>query len=447
MKPYDEFKDELLQRKEQRIVTRRNRRARIITSFVCLVLCIGVLIAAMIPGNSPIIPTVQAADLMANIQANNVSGKKADDAFITGQTEFSIKLFQSCFKETPEGNTLISPLSVMLALAMTANGADGQTKAEMEAVLGMPIEELNRYLYSYANSLATTENAKVGIANSVWYRDSEYLHVKDTFLQTVADYYGSDAYKAPFDSQTVKDINGWVSHNTDGMIDQITDEIKEETVMYLINALVFDAKWELPYSDTSLEDGIFTTEDGVKQDVTMMYGKEYRYLADPRATGFIKYYKGNQYAFVALLPNEGISVEDYVNSLDAETLQNTLQNACGTVNTAMPKFSYDYELTLNDTLSALGMPTAFDGDYADFGPMVTSDRGNIYIGEVIHKTHISVDNEGTRAAAVTVVEISEATIAPSFVYNVTLDRPFVYMIIDTSTNLPLFMGTVMSIEN
>lgn len=443
MKSYDEFKEELLQRKEHRAAIRRNRKARIITGFVCLALCIALLVASL-PGGKPIIPTVQAADLMAGITPSAVTGREADDAFRTSQMAFALKLFQSCYANDPQKSTLVSPLSVMLALSMTANGASGQTKAEMEAVLGMPIHELNRYLYSYVNQLPASDKNKVTIANSVWYRNNEHLQINPTFLQSVADYYGAGAYKAPFDTGTVNDINQWVSENTDGLIDKILEQIDPGVVMYLINTLLLDLQWWQPYSDEDLWKGKFTGTDGKKKAVTMMRNiQTCPYFYDDNAVGFMKYYDKGHYAFVAILPNEGISVEDYVNSLTVESLNLLLSSQERiSVNSLTPKFSYDYGINLNRILANMGMPSAF-GSSADFSNMTNLD---LAVGEVLHQTHITLDQAGTRAGAATIVSAELGGKAPYDVF-INLNRPFVYMIIDTVNDLPLFMGTVMSIDN
>lgn len=440
MKTQQEFKDELLRRKQAQTAAQR-RRSRVIITCTSLILCL-VLLAGLILKPATV---VNAADLMANIRPRPVTGKDADDAFIHSQTDFALRLMREC---NSEKNTLISPLSVMLALSMTANGAGGQTKAEMEAVLGMTTQELNAYLHNYVNHLTTSKTAKLAIANSVWYRDADYLQVNPAFLQTAMDYYAADAYKAPFHYQTVQDMNNWVKENTDGMIDWIIDEINPDNELFLINALMFDAKWSTPYrQESQIRPGTFHAANGTDQNATMMHGTENTYLRDANATGFLKYYEDHRYAFVALLPNEGVSVSDYLNSLTPEALLQTLStHRAATVYTAMPKFSYDYGIALSDTLKSMGMPTAFDKDYADFSPMATADRRNLFIGKVLHKTHITVDTEGTRAGAVTSASIDSITDALTEVYEVTLDRPFVYLILDTETNLPIFIGTVMSVS-
>ena len=392
---------------------------------------------------------VQAADLMEGVQANKVTGKVADDKFINSQMRLAVELFQASVNESMDENVLISPLSIQLALAMTANGAAGKTKAEMEALLGgdIKLKELNEYLYTYVNSLPSGEKCKIQIANSIWFRDNENrLQVEQDFLQRNADYYGAQAYKTPFDAQTLKDINSWVEDHTDGMIDKILDRIDDDAVMYLINALVFDARWQNVYDKSAINKGTFTNINGEEVSVDMMHSEEMTYLQDAFATGFMKPYHDGKYSFAALLPNEGVDLYDYISGLTSEGLLEMLNNAqSGAVIATLPKFSYEYDLSMNDALKKLGMSTAFDGKNADFSKMAHSSRGNIYIGDVLHKTFIAVDELGTKAGAVTKVEMrDECALVTEWV--VTLDRPFVYMIIDNETNLPFFIGTMLDVN-
>ncbi|TAH70847.1 MAG: serine protease, partial [Anaerolineaceae bacterium] len=344
---------------------------------------------------------------------------------------------------------LVSPISVMLALSMTANGADGDTLAQMEKVLGkdIPIDELNEYLYYYANNLPNEEKSKQLIANSIWFRDDEdRLVIEKDFLQTNANYYNAEIYKSPFTDQTLKDINNWVNINTDGMIDKIIDQIDDDTIMYLINAIVFDAEWKVIYTKGDIYQGEFTAIDGSKQISEFMVSGESLYLDDGSATGFIKPYYNNKYSFVALLPNEGITIENYINNLSGEELLKTIRSPEMTVvNTTMPKFSYEYEIRLNDILKNMGMSDGFNPTKASFTRMGRSSRGNIYIGEVLHKTFISLDELGTKAGAVTKVEMKDES-AIMDMKIVKLDRPFLYAIIDNSTKLPLFIGTLMDLK-
>lgn len=389
---------------------------------------------------------VQAADMMKGISAEAVSGKNVDAKFTGRTADFSLELFRNSIK--PAENSLISPLSVLLALAMTANGADTETLAQMETVLGkdIPLAELNEYLYSYVRNLPREKKAKLSIANSIWFRGDEgRLTVEQGFLQTNANYYGAAAYRAAFDQQTVEDINTWVKANTDGMIDKILDKIDDDTVMYLINAMAFDAEWERVYNKEDIRQGEFTCGDGSKQAAEFMNSEELQYIDTPQATGFIKHYAGGKYSFVALLPREEVSIQDYISSLSGEDFLQAMAGAEDTaVSASLPKFSYDYTVQMNDCLKVMGMPTAFSPTQADFTQLGKSPQGNIYIGEVVHKTFIAVDERGTKAGAVTSVEMKTESYRETKV--VTLDRPFVYAIIDTDSGLPIFIGTVMDLE-
>ena len=410
--------------------------------WMAVILCLSVL-ATGVMSLSGCGTKVQAANLMEDVTAKTVSGKAVDDAFKNSTADFAIKLFQ----QTRDGNknSLISPLSVMLALSMTANGAKGETLAQMESLLGgdIPMETLNEYLYSYIKALPSEKTAKLNIANSIWFRDNGFTAEK-AFLQKNADYYGAAAYKSPFDEKTLRDINNWVKKNTDGMIEKIIDSIDSDAVMYLINTVLFDAEWENIYKKDEIRDGTFTALDSTKRTVSMMYSAEQRYLDDGKATGFIKPYK-NGYSFAALLPNEDISLSDYVASMSGKAFVDTIKNARDVpVETAIPKFSYDYDIEMSSALKALGMTLPFEAAEADFSALGHSDSSNIFISRILHKAYIAVDEKGTKAGAATAVEtkLMSDTVG---IYRVTLDRPFVYTIIDDATGLPVFIGAVTDI--
>ena len=389
---------------------------------------------------------VEATNLM-----DGVSPRKINAALNMGDgniaaSDFAVRLFSANMSEGK--NTLISPLSVLCALAMTANGAEGETLSGMEAALGMSTSELNLYLYTYLLGLPEGEKYKLSVANSIWFTADESFSVNQDFLQLNADYYGADIYKAPFDAATLRDINNWVKSNTNGMIPKILDTIPKEAVMYLINAIAFEAEWTKYYEQGQVRDGEFTKDDGTKETADMMYSTEGEYLEGDNEIGFIKYYSGRKYAFAALLPDEGMSIEEYALSLSGEELNAILSGATSaTVNTAMPKFEVEWSAELSKVLSAMGMGAAFDPDIADFSSLGTATDGNIYIDQVIHKTYIKVGEKGTRAGAATVVAMNKAEagepVEPKRVY---LDRPFVYMIIDCENNVPIFIGALADVN-
>ena len=373
---------------------------------ISLVIISLLLVCAMAVNLTGCTMKVQAKDLMEGITPNNVDALDDLSSQNADVTDFAIRLFKASNENGK--NTLISPLSVLCALAMTANGAEEETLAQMEEVLGMTTDELNLYLYSYMKNLPQGDKYKLSLANSIWFTEDERFTVNQDFLQTNADYYGADIYKAPFDKQTLKDINNWVKQNTDGMIPEILDQIPPEAIMYLVNALAFEAEWSEIYEKHQVKDGEFTKEDGTKQDVKFMYGSEGTYFEDEKATGFMKRYKGGKYAFVAMLPNEGVSVSEYIASLDGESLNALLANPqYGTVHTSIPKFETEYKVEMSEILQDMGMTEAFDMYNADFEGLGTSTGGNIYISRVLHKTFISVGEKGTKAGAATIVPLGQ----------------------------------------
>lgn len=395
----------------------------------------------MISGCSNVV--AESNDLMNGIKTENVATRKADNEFYDSQLGFATKLFQMSIFDSNYKNTLVSPLSVMLALSMTANGADGDTLSQMEELLGqnIPIDALNEYLKGYASSLPDDKGGSLKLANSIWFRNTEGFEVKKDFLQKNANFYSADAFKVPFDN-SVKEINGWVNKNTNGMIDKVIDEIKDSTLMYLINALCFDAEWEDIYEEGAVFKRDFKNLGGDTKRVEMMHNTESVYLEDKNTKGFIKYYKGRNYAFAALLPEDedfGREKEDYyITNFTAEKIKGLLESAKKTaVHTAVPKFKYDYTVELSDILSKLGMKDAFDHKKSDFSKI--SDT-NLFISSVLHKTFISVDERGTKAGAVTVIA-ADGT-AMKEMKEVILDRPFIYMILDCKNNLPIFIGAV-----
>ena len=394
----------------------------------------------------------------AKVNADNLTDNISRDAiavynsFSNGEleavNEFTANLLGQSF--TDNKNTVISPLSVLYALAMTANGADGETLKQMEEVFGIDINTLNNFLYSTVNLLPSDEGYTFDIANSVWIKDDETdLVVNEDFLKTVKNYYDAGIFKEAFDNTTLKNINNWVTQKTNGQIQNVLDRIDPDAVMYLVNAINFEADWQKKYEKYQVNDGTFTKADGTEQTVEFMHSNENNYLEDENTTGFIRYYKDRKYAFVALLPDENTDIETYVDSLNGKKLTNLLENKQNkTVYAALPKFETTFETEMSENLKALGMTDAFDSAVADFSKMGTAQQEgeNLCINRVIHKAFIRVAEKGTQAGAATVVEmVTEGAMLIEDPKEVTLDRPFIYMIIDCQNNLPLFTGVVCEI--
>lgn len=359
---------------------------------------------------------------------------------------FGSELLQNTWEK--DENVMVSPISVYNALAMTANGAKGETLAQIEKVFGMSLSECNDYLASYNSSLPSGSKYKLSPANSIWYKEREDFIVEQAFLDKNKEVFNASVYPAAFNNETKNNINNWVNKNTDGMIKKVIDEIPEDAQMYLINALAFDAEWRKPYESSQVRDGVFTKENGKESDIKLMYSEEDTYIEDNDTTGFIKYYADNKYAFIALLPNEGIGMEDYIKSLDGQKLDNLIGNRRDAeVKTAMPKFESGFGTKLNDALINMGITDAFDADKADFtGIGRFLDGYGLCIDDVIHKTFIKVDEKGTKAGAVTSVSMVKCSaVMEEEIKKVYLDRPFVYIIADCQTWLPAFIGVVQDI--
>ena len=316
---------------------------------ICLIIISLLLLFGISVSLTGCVHEVKAQNLMNGITPNEINIEGELTVTDSDIADFAVRLFKA--SENNSKNTLISPLSVLYALAMTVNGAEGETLDEMESVLGVDRDELNIYLYSYMDAMRQSKQCKLSLANSIWFTDDDRFTVNRDFLQINADYYSAGMYQAPFDSTTLKDINNWVNEKTDGMIPEILDEIPSDAVMYLINALAFDAEWSDKYEKQDVKDGKFTTEDGAVQNAKYMYGSESFYIEDGLASGFIKQYCSSKFAFAALLPNEEVTLSEYIASLNGESLQELLTNKnYATVYTAIPKFETEYDIEMSEIL-------------------------------------------------------------------------------------------------
>lgn len=359
-------------------------------------------------------------------------------SFSEASASFAVKLLRMCYDSTE--NLVLSPYSAMAALSLTANGAQGETLAQMEAVLGLPADALNEAFRSAPMGQEAVS------ANSVWIHETPLLSVKEPFLQAVTENYDAQTYRAAFDAQTVADINAWVAEHTDGRITQMLDSIPDNTMLFLLNALAFDAHWAKEYTAQDCKEGDFFTADGSVQTAQYLCGKEAYYLDDGMATGFLKDYAGSRYRFVALLPNEGVSMQDYLASLTGESLLRTVQNAeQAQVAVQLPKLRVQSEKELNEVLSAMGMPLAFDCENADLTGIAEIGGSRLYVSSVLQKTSLTVDEAGTQASASTQVTVQVRGAARS-TRSVTLNRPFVMAVYDNETQTFLFLGVIHEIQ-
>lgn len=416
---------------------------RIFLSVLCILLA-----ACMVASLASCAVNVSAEELSAGYVRKADGVPSVGDGFRLSAADFSMDLLREIPMEEGK-NVLLSPLSALLCLGMVTGGADGETLAELEAAFGMDSDSLNESLYAYVQSLYSGEGCEVAIANSIWTKAGDSgFSVNEDFLQKNADFYGAQIYRTPFNGQTVKEINAWVNKHTDGMIKEIIDTVSPDTVMMLINALMFDAKWQTEYEKGDIDKYTFTDYKGNESRVDMMNSSESTYLELDGAIGFAKNYEGGKYSFVGLLPEEGQDVYEFACSIDGEDFISMWDGRTyRPVNARIPEFTYENEFSLVETLRALGVEDMFSPEDADFSGLGESANGNIFCSDVRQKTFIEVSRNGTKAAAVTWATMECTSAAPmDVVINVFLDRPFVYAIVDNATGLPLFVGVVANIS-
>ena len=413
-------------------------------------LCAGALMVSALGLGMP--KSIQAMDAAEAAAQNVVISEKAEqevDASMkaTLQTaDFSVELFRQNL--SGQGNTLISPFSVFFALGMTANGAEGETLHQMEETLGLSLEECNAAAQMYLDARWENDENPLKLANSIWINNRNDFRVNPNFLKDNADIYQAEVFETVFNQQTAQKINGWIDTKTEGKIPEIIDQVPNNAIMYLANALSFESEWMEPYEKFEVEEGIFHRADGASQNVEFMNSEESYYVEDEQAAGFIKPYADHRYAFMAVLPNEGVSLEEYIEELDGEKLQQMIREPESVlVHASMPKFESDYSVELNQALQNMGMKDAFSPVLADFSGMGGGlQKAPLCISDILHKTFIAVDEQGTKAGAATVVQMAKTSLLnPEDAKTVNLDRPFIYMIVDTQNQIPLFMGTVNEI--
>lgn len=365
------------------------------------------------------------------VSASDSQQQDAAQAYLN----FTASLLQHTFSGD---NLLLSPLSAADALCLTMEGAAGETRQQMETVLGEA-----ETMGGYFSTIRRESGEQLTMADSVWIRNDPSLSVNDTFLAIAAEDYQAEVFSAPFDENTRQDINTWVEDRTDGEIQNLIEQIQGSEMLYLINTTLFDAKWQDKYEANEIRDRDFTTVSGKTTQVKMMYSDEDTYLENDFCTGLLKYYEGKDYAFVGLLPDEDITIYQLVDRLDGDTLHKLISGRISAeVEAGIPVFSGDTKLELADILPDMGMPLAFSPG-ADFSDMATYDGQNLYIGRVIHQTRIEVNEQGTKAAAATAVIMeSGAAETSSNSYTVILNRPFVYMLVDMRQEIPIFIGVM-----
>jgi serine protease inhibitor len=360
----------------------------------------------------------------------------------TGSYSFDFNLFRQAVKEGGATNLVLSPLSAKIALAMAYNGATGETREQMARVLGfegMSLEEVNRRMSQLMDELENAgRGVQVDIANSMWANSP----IEKDFAARVSEWYGAQAQSVEaWDATTIERMNAWVSDNTGGRITRMVNDVDPITILILLNALYFKAQWARGFDPALTEDADFHLPDGTAAQVSMMHQSgEYEYYENEDLQMVALPYKGGRMDMCIILPREGKDLSSMLESLDsAKWGQLTGRLTEGEGNIALPGFKVAYEKELSDTLKALGMKQAF----VDGLQGIAQVRGPVFIGKVLQKTWMEVNEEGTEAAAATEVDIL-ARAVPEPPFTMTVDCPFIFVIRDNRTGAPLFLGTIVS---
>lgn len=364
---------------------------------------------------------------------------------LNGSNEFGMRLFKEIHKQEDKAeNVFVSPVSVSMALGMTLNGASGATANDMRTTLdfsNISQQNINLTYRALLNDLpAIDPQVTVQIANSIW--SNEQFDILQTFIDTNRYYFNAEVAALDFSDPASKDvINQWVSDATNGKIKELLDEVRNDHLMFLVNAVYFLADWKYKFDPNNTSPGNFQLLNGSNVQVDMMNSPDipFEYYSNGSMELINLPYGNGQYNFTAILPPSTADLDNFIASLNSGDMLQWISQADTNhgMHLKMPKFELEYEIKLKNVLSAMGMEIAFS-DNADFSKMAENLR--LSIDQVAHKTYIKLDEEGTEAAAATSVGVVVTSLPPTF----SLDRPFVYLIHEKETNALLFIGKMMN---
>jgi serine protease inhibitor len=364
-----------------------------------------------------------------------------DEPFVQGYTGFGFDLFRALLESSPDENLFISPTSAAFVLAMTYNGAAGETQQTMARVLGvggMTRDQVNennrRWLESLVNPGGRVE---LSLANSLWIRQG--FPTLPDFLERNRTFYKAEVRELDFGSpNAARAINDWVSQHTRGKIDRIVEQVPPNVVMYLINALYFKADWTQQFDRRNTREEVFTLAGGARKTVSMMnQSGEFPVFWTQQFQAVSLPYGNGRFSMVLVLPNPGSDLGSFYAQLDAQRWEQWMEGFTKhQVMIALPRFKLEWEKSLKPALVGMGMGVAFAAGQTphDFTAM---SPANPWLDEVKQKTYLEVNEEGTTAAAVTVASMPAS--APPML---RFDRPFFLAIRDNATRTLLFMGQI-----
>lgn len=364
---------------------------------------------------------------------------RAEQGINSGVNEFGLKLYRSLYDKD---QVFISPLSVSLALSMTAYGARGTTEQEMIETLGFgdaTRDQVGEYYKKMVAGLLGADNrTTLEIANSIWVKN--IINLRQDFSNGVKDYFMADIFSRDFSSSSlIQEINSWCSEKTHGLIKNAADNLDPSTVMALVNALYFNGKWSSEFGKAY--NGKFKALNSSSVSTKMMNRTgSYKYASDGGYRMVSVPYGNGAFVMDLILPEAegGAAFEKAVKDLTWDVYSGLITGqSTFEVNVTMPVFKMEYDTELQDILAAMGMPSAFGG-FANFSGI--TDDASLCISKVIHKTLVDVNEKGTEAAAVTIVDMKMTSAGPGYSIDFTADRPFIFAIRETSTNALVFVG-------
>ncbi|MBR5425876.1 MAG: serpin family protein [Clostridiales bacterium] len=370
---------------------------------------------------------------------------KSQDELNRAYSKFIFEMMKRCAQDANGRNVLISPDSVLFALDMTAGGANGNTLNEMLNVMVPGADNQTAFAYG-VNRMNSLQNNSLCLANSVWINQNKADSVYDDFLKFVRENFDAEVGTLEFNQSAVDTINKWVETQTKDRIHDLIEQLTDNDLMVLVNAIAFDGTWETKYSEDDVYESYFRNANGEDQKVWFLSSEESTYLSTDKASGFLKYYDDGKYAFMTILPeDENVDINEFMANLSSDEYWEfwDSQEDSMEVHARFPEFQSEYDIHLPSVLIDMGMKDAFSETAADFSNMTSKD---VYISDVIHKTFINVNRDGTTAAAATAVIMTEKCIEePDNARYVICDRPFAYAIVDVDTGLPVFLGTVENV--
>lgn len=359
---------------------------------------------------------------------------------------FAFDLMKNVIENNADAdNIFLSPLSVSIALGMVWNGADGETKSEIATALKMSEmtpDQINEYYHILLTSLPKVDpTTKLNIANSIWYKLG--FPVYPAFLKTNSDYFNAEVREIDFtDPKSVDLINGWCANKTNNLIKKPLDRISADAVMYLVNAIYFKGIWANKFDKKDTQTQDFYPEDGKAVSVKMMKQLDkFRYTEDDMAQYLDMPYGNKAFSMTVILPKEKQTTATVLNKLNLDRWNDILATMSSQeIDVSIPKFKVEAKYELKEPLIAMGMVNAFSY-IADFSKISDFD---LIISRILHSTYCDVNEEGTEAAVVTIVEVEMTSMPMNKVFNA--NKPFIFVIREKSTGVILFIGKMGKVE-